>query len=180
MCGIVGYIGKEKATPILLDGIKSLEYRGYDSAGIATLELENGDWKARGVKSVGKVANLENKLKSQDFSGNLGIIHSRWATHGGVTEENAHPHFDCGKNIWLVHNGIIENYKELKNELLERGHHFNSETDTETLVHLIEDIKSQISGVNILEEAVRAALKRVRGAYGLVIIDILWPPMLRR
>jgi glutamine---fructose-6-phosphate transaminase (isomerizing) len=171
MCGIVGYIGKEKATPILLDGIKSLEYRGYDSAGIATLELENGDWKARGVKSVGKVANLENKLKSQDFSGNLGIIHSRWATHGGVTEENAHPHFDCGKNIWLVHNGIIENYKELKNELLERGHHFNSETDTETLVHLIEDIKSQISGVNILEEAVRAALKRVRGAYGLVIID---------
>lgn len=171
MCGIVGYIGKEKAAPILLDGIKSLEYRGYDSAGIATLELENGEWKARGVKSVGKVANLENKLQSQDFFGNLGIIHSRWATHGGVTEENAHPHFDCGKNTWLVHNGIIENYKELKNELLERGHQFNSETDTETIVHLIEDIRSQAPGVNSLEEAVRAALKRVRGAYGLVIID---------
>src|SRR3989338_7207317 len=123
MCGIVGYIGKQKAVPILLDGIKSLEYRGYDSAGIAVL-VKSEKPQVQSLKAVGRVVNLENKLKSQDFSGNLGIAHSRWATHGQVTEENAHPHTDCDQNIWLVHNGIIENYKELKKELLEKGHKF--------------------------------------------------------
>jgi glucosamine--fructose-6-phosphate aminotransferase (isomerizing) len=164
MCGIVGYIGKQKAVPILMDGIKSLEYRGYDSAGLAILESDG----IKSVKSVGKVVNLENKISGQNFNGNAGIVHSRWATHGGVTEANAHPHSDCGGNIWLVHNGIVENYKELKNELLTAGHKFKSETDTEVLAHLIESEKAKSEK---LEDAVRLALQKVRGTYGLVIMD---------
>lgn len=175
MCGIVGYIGKERAVPILLDGIKSLEYRGYDSAGVAVLESENA--RIKSVKAVGRVASLEQKLQSQDFKGNLGIIHSRWATHGEVTEANAHPHPDCAGNIWLVHNGIIENYKELKNELLANGHNFLSETDTEVLTHLIEEVKFQEPNSK-LEDAVREALKRVKGAYGLAVIDAREPEKL--
>ncbi|MBI4991789.1 MAG: glutamine--fructose-6-phosphate transaminase (isomerizing) [Candidatus Harrisonbacteria bacterium] len=171
MCGIVGYVGKQKAAPILLDGIKTLEYRGYDSAGMATLAVESGKWEVESAKATGRVFNLENKLKSRDLSGNLGIVHSRWATHGGVTEANAHPHTDCQKNIWLVHNGIIENYKELKNELAASGHKFLSETDTEVLTHLIEGIMNNESGIKDLESAVRLALKKVKGTYGLAIID---------
>jgi len=167
MCGIVGYIGKQNATPVLLDGIKTLEYRGYDSAGLAVLQPEYQEVKS--IKSVGRVANLENKLQS--ISGNLGIVHSRWATHGGVTEENAHPHTDCAQNIWLVHNGIIENYKELKNELVVKGHKFLSETDTEVLTHLVEAESEKLKAKNNLEEAVRKALKKVKGTYGLAIID---------
>ena len=161
-----------------MDGIKSLEYRGYDSAGMATLGVESGALKVESIKSVGKVASLENKLKFQDLSGNLGIVHSRWATHGGVTEANAHPHTDCEKNIWLVHNGIIENYRELKKELLEKGHQFQSETDTEVLAHLIEAESAMPAGrqgklkvESNLEIAVRQALKKVKGTYGLAIID---------
>src|SRR3989344_6919315 len=179
MCGIGGYIGKQKAAPILLDGIKSLEYRGYDSAGLAILEFlpahayrqaGGRQGKVKSIKSVGRVANLEKKLQQENLSGNLGIVHTRWATHGGVTEANAHPHSDCGRNLWLVHNGIIENYKELKNELLQLGHEFKSETDTEVLAHLIEEIRKRQETSN-LEDAVRAALKRVKGTYGLGILD---------
>jgi glutamine--fructose-6-phosphate transaminase (EC 2.6.1.16) len=111
MCGIVGYIGKKQALPILMDGIKNLEYRGYDSAGFAIIDSNR---KVKVVKAVGKVSVLEDKINGKQFEGTVGIIHSRWATHGGVTETNAHPHCDCSKKIWLVHNGIIENYKELK------------------------------------------------------------------
>ncbi|MDP3999703.1 MAG: glutamine--fructose-6-phosphate transaminase (isomerizing) [bacterium] len=174
MCGIVGYIGKQKAAPILLDGIKSLEYRGYDSAGISVINNQGGVAEAQVEKAVGKVINLENKIKSRELLGGLGIIHTRWATHGGATEANAHPHSDCAGNIWLVHNGIIENYKELKNELISAGHQFKSETDTEVVAHLIEEqVKSLKSKVQsyALEDAVRLALKKVRGAYALAIID---------
>lgn len=171
MCGIVGYIGKQKAAPILLDGIKNLEYRGYDSAGMVVVAGLGSSAKVQSAKAVGRVVNLETKLKSQDFSGNLGIVHSRWATHGGVTEANAHPHSDCAGNIWLVHNGIVENYKELRNELLEKGHQFKSETDTEVLAHLIEELRTNNQELNTLEDSVRLALQKVRGTYGLAIID---------
>ena len=171
MCGIVGYIGKQKALPVLLDGIKALEYRGYDSAGFAVLE-ENG--KTKSEKSVGKVAFLEAKAAGKDFPGSAGIIHSRWATHGGVTEENAHPHSDCSGKIWLVHNGIIENYKELKEKLTSTGHRFRSETDTEVLAHLIEEELK----INTFEDAVRLALQKVRGTYGLAILSSDFPKTL--
>lgn len=166
MCGIVGYIGKRKALPILLGGIKNLEYRGYDSAGFAVVS-KNGVVRD---KAVGRIANLETKIGNPEkYSGTLGIAHSRWATHGGVTEENAHPHSDCRKNIWLVHNGIIENYKELKKDLVKAGHSFSSETDTEVLAHLIEEYKKQNPQM-VLEEAVRLALLSVRGTYGLAVL----------
>ncbi len=172
MCGIVGYIGKQKAAPILLDGIKNLEYRGYDSAGMAVISGVGNEATVQSAKAVGKVVNLENKLKSQDFSGQLGIVHSRWATHGGVTEANAHPHSDCAGNIWLVHNGIVENYKELRNELIAAGHQFQSETDTEVLAHLIEqESRNQNLESRNLENCVRLALQKVKGTYGLAIID---------
>lgn len=174
MCGIVGYIGKQKATPILLDGIKSLEYRGYDSAGIAVVDSAG----VQSEKAVGRVFNLENKIKSQDFSGNLGIIHTRWATHGRATEANAHPHSDCQGNIWLVHNGIVENYKALKDELIKTGHQFKSETDTEVLAHLIEESRNKNQEARNLEDAVRLALPRVKGAYALAIIDSREPEKL--
>ena len=166
MCGIVGYIGEKDALPILMDGIKKLEYRGYDSAGLAILS-ENG---VRTAKAVGRVANLEAKIKDGDFSGKSGIVHSRWATHGGATEKNAHPHADCDELLWIVHNGIIENHKELKARLVKLGHVFRSETDTEVLAHLIEEKRK---GKKIpLEEAVSEALKEVRGTYGIVVLDV--------
>ena len=165
MCGIVGYIGKSKALPILLAGIKKLEYRGYDSAGLAVLNSH-----ASLEKAVGRVENLVRKLGDRKILGTLGIVHSRWATHGGVTEPNAHPHTDCKKEVFLVHNGIIENYKELKNELEKKGHIFTSETDTEVLAHLIEFFYNAKKKVP-LEVAVRKALQRVRGTYGLAIFS---------
>lgn len=173
MCGIVGYVGKREALPILLDGIKNLEYRGYDSAGILVVDSKG---KLSLAKSVGKISNLEKKITSQNFSGSWGIVHSRWATHGGVTEANAHPHCDCSKNIWLVHNGIIENFQELKEALLKRGHHFRSQTDTEVIAHLIEEIKKE-KGLS-LKEAVPLALKKIQGTYGLVILDRREPHLL--
>ncbi|RJP43075.1 glutamine--fructose-6-phosphate aminotransferase, partial [Candidatus Parcubacteria bacterium] len=166
MCGIVGYLGKEQALPILLGGLKNLEYRGYDSAGVVV-----GDGrKAHAAKSVGRVSDLESNLKGNAgvFKGTVGIAHTRWATHGGVTERNAHPQWDCGKNIYVVHNGIVENFKEIKAALRKRGHKFVSETDTEVFPHLIEEErKTEIS----LEEAVRRAVRRVRGTYGIVVFD---------
>ncbi|BCX16082.1 MAG: glutamine--fructose-6-phosphate aminotransferase [isomerizing] [Candidatus Parcubacteria bacterium] len=173
MCGIVGYVGKREALPILLDGIKNLEYRGYDSAGILVVDSKG---KLSLAKSVGKISNLEKKITNQNFSGSWGIVHSRWATHGGVTEANAHPHCDCSKNIWLVHNGIIENFQELKEALLKRGHHFRSQTDTEVIAHLIEEIKKE-KGLS-LKEAVPLALKKIQGTYGLVILDRREPHLL--
>lgn len=168
MCGIVGYTGKNKALPVLLNGIKKLEYRGYDSAGLAILDSQTS---LVGLeKAVGKVESLVKKMGSEKLPGSLGIVHSRWATHGGVTEENAHPHTDCRGEIFIVHNGIIENYKEIKTELEKKGHVFVSETDTEVLAHLIESFYNTRKKIP-LEVAVRKALARVRGTYGLAIFS---------
>lgn len=166
MCGIVGYLGKQEAFPILLDGLKNLEYRGYDSAGI----LVSDGSLARVVKSVGRVANLEEKIGvgAKDLKGSVGIAHTRWATHGGVSERNAHPHADCAGNIYLVHNGIIENWKELRAKLEASGHQFVSETDTEVLAHLVELFRGRGES---LFDAARLALQEVRGTYGVVMFD---------
>ncbi len=167
MCGIVGYIGRQQALPILLAGIKNLEYRGYDSAGFAVVSNS----KVMSERAVGKIAALEAKISSAEkYFGNVGICHSRWATHGGVTEENAHPHSDCKGEIWLVHNGIIENYQEFKKNLEKSGHVFRSETDTEVLAHLIEEFQKKEKGLP-LEEAVRLALLSIRGTYGLAVVS---------
>jgi len=167
MCGIIGYIGKQKALPILLAGIKNLEYRGYDSAGFAVVSNS----KVMSKRAVGKIASLEAKISyPEKYFGKVGICHSRWATHGGVTEENAHPHADCRGKVWLVHNGIIENYKELKKDLKKSGHVFRSETDTEVLAHLIEEFQKKEPNLP-LEEAVRLSLLSIRGTYGLAVIS---------
>lgn len=163
MCGIVGYIGEDSVPPILLDGLKRLEYRGYDSAGIAVPETEG--IKLRRVE--GKLVKLDRLLAEQPLDGNIGIGHTRWATHGRPSETNAHPHLDCQHKIAVVHNGIIENYMELKEELTARGHKFKSETDTEVLAHLIEEY---MDGKD-LERAVRLALKKVDGSYAIGVIS---------
>ena len=163
MCGIVGYIGNRDASPILLEGLKRLEYRGYDSAGISTVASN----KLVMHKRSGKISVLEAELKQREIPGTLGIGHTRWATHGEPNKENAHPHDDCTGKIALIHNGIIENYSVLKKDLQSKGHQFKTETDTETLVHLIEDfyIKN-----GVLEEAVREALLLIKGTYGIAVI----------
>lgn len=169
MCGIIGYIGKNNVLPILVDGLKRLEYRGYDSAGIA-INIDNNNFV---VKAVGKISELEKKLDEVQipqscFSGvNLGIAHTRWATHGKPTKNNAHPHSDCKNKIWLVHNGIIENYKELKNYLELNGHKFRSETDSEVIAHLIEHFYLE----NFVQALIKA-LSMLKGAYGLVLYHI--------
>ena len=162
MCGIVGYIGNKDASPILLAGLKRLEYRGYDSYGFCFIDKN----KSSLFKRVGKIEKTEKDFIDQGFKGNLAICHSRWATTGLVTEENAHPHCDCKGEIFVVHNGIIENYKELKEKLIKEGHVFKSETDTEVIAHLIE---KYFDGV--LEDAVKKALKEIRGTYGLAVIS---------
>jgi glutamine---fructose-6-phosphate transaminase (isomerizing) len=164
MCGIVGYIGDKDAYPILIKGLKRLEYRGYDSAGLAML---NGELKL--YKSHGKVADLERVVQDKDVSGNMGIAHTRWATHGEPNDVNAHPHYSESRNLAIIHNGIIENYASLKEELINRGYNFKSQTDTEVLIHLIEDI--QLNEKLDLFEAVRLALNQVVGAYAIVVID---------
>ncbi|GIV33686.1 MAG: glutamine--fructose-6-phosphate aminotransferase [isomerizing] [Chitinophagales bacterium] len=163
MCGIVGYIGHRPAYPILINGLKRLEYRGYDSAGIAL--FNNG---LHVYKCAGKVTDLENHVQGQDTSGTVGIGHTRWATHGAPNDINAHPHVSESGNITIIHNGIIENYASLKEELLSRGHRFITDTDTEVLVNLIEDIQKN-SNVD-LAEAVRLALNEVVGAYAIVLL----------
>ena len=171
MCGIVGYIGHRVAVPILVTGIKRLEYRGYDSAGLAV--LEGGE--LRCVKAVGRIAALESKLNGASLTGTLGIAHTRWATHGPPTELNAHPHFDCSCRLAVVHNGIIENYDRLKARLIEGGHKFVSDTDTEVVAHLIEE---HLAGSGDLEGAVREALKEVQGTYGLAVLHADFPDQL--
>lgn len=163
MCGIVGYIGKQKAAPILIEGLKRLEYRGYDSAGISVLNGKN----ILTIKSVGKVLGLDEKCRSRELSGTIGIAHTRWATHGKPSERNSHPHNDCSCSISVVHNGIIENYQELKNILLKKGHKFVSETDTEVIAHLIEEFNKKTD----FKKSVLEALKMIRGTYGLAIIN---------
>lgn len=163
MCGIVGYIGKKEAFPILLKGLKRLEYRGYDSAGIAVL---NGSLHV--YKKAGKVSELENYTNGKDVTATIGIGHTRWATHGVPNDTNAHPHLSNSGSLALIHNGIIENYDALKKELQKRGYVFHSDTDTEVLVNLIEEIRKDQPS---LEDAVRTALNEVVGAYAIVVID---------
>src|SRR6188472_2301076 len=163
MCGIIGYIGSKELVPILIDGLRRLEYRGYDSAGVAV--VREGSIELR--RSAGKLARLEEVIKMQPLEGEYGIGHTRWATHGRPTEENAHPHRDCTGRIVVVHNGIIENYLELKAELQRQGHNFKTETDTEIVAHLVER-EMKADG---LENAVRRALKLMRGMFALVLVS---------
>lgn len=171
MCGIIGYVGHQKAKPILMEGLKRLEYRGYDSAGLAVL----GNKKIKSVRAVGKVAELEKKIAGSDLEGTIGIAHTRWATHGKPSVANSHPHTDCKNEIFVVHNGIIENYLELKNNLLKKGHKFKSETDTEVIAHLIEDERKNTGD---LFEAVQKALFQLMGAYGIAVISKNDPNMI--
>jgi glutamine---fructose-6-phosphate transaminase (isomerizing) len=165
MCGIIGYLGEKDAAPIILDTLKRLEYRGYDSAGVAV--LETGEAAPAVIKTAGKVAELEQALsRRRAIHGNLGIGHTRWATHGKPTQTNAHPHWDCEKRIMVIHNGIIENFAELRRELKAKGHRFRTDTDTEVVPHLIE---SYYKGD--LVEAARQAISRLQGTYSLVIFS---------
>ncbi len=166
MCGIVGYIGKRKAVPILIEGLKRLEYRGYDSAGLAVLE----DGKLHTEKVAGKIVSLEKLIKGMDFHARLGIAHTRWATHGIPNDINAHPQIDCTGRIAVVHNGIIENFRGLKGYLEKRGHKFTSDTDTEVICHLIEEYYD-----GDLMEAVRTAMSQVTGTYGIAVISLASP-----
>ena len=163
MCGIVGYVGAKPLVPVIMEGLRKLEYRGYDSAGIAV--VRNGEMVIR--RSAGKLSNLDEVLAKNPIDGEFGIGHTRWATHGRPTEENAHPHRDCKGRIVVVHNGIVENYLELKHELSAKGHTFVTETDTEIVAHLVEE-ESRDDG---LTAAVRRALKRLRGLFALVLIS---------
>ena len=162
MCGIVGYFGKQDAVPILMKGLKRLEYRGYDSAGIAVLNIDG----SHSIKKAGKVSELEKLVDDSPLNGTIGIGHTRWATHGAPTDINSHPHWDHTGNIAIVHNGIIENYSVLKTVLDKKGYQFKSETDTEVLVQLISDIYYS-DGLEF-SQAVQIALNEVVGAYGIV------------
>src|SRR2546423_468877 len=175
MCGIIGYLGDQEATPILMDSLKRLEYRGYDSAGVAVLETPRPGSLIRTsvTKSEAKVDDLITKLKAGMPSGHLGIGHTRWAPHARPTSINAHPHTDCKGQIYVVHNGIIENFAELRAELQAKGHEFTSDTDTEVVPHLIE---ANYKGDFLA--AVRAAVKRIRGAYALAMFSTDDPELL--
>src|SRR6187397_695783 len=162
MCGIIGYIGSKQLVPILIDGLRRLEYRGYDSVGVAV--VRNGNIELR--RSAGKLARLEEVIATHPLEGEYGIGHTRWATHGRPTEENAHPHRDCTGRIVVVHNGIIENYLELKRQLQSEGHTFVTETDTEIVAHLVER-EFRDDG---LEMAVRRALAHLRGLFAIVLM----------
>lgn len=165
MCGIVGYIGKKESLPIILAGLQALEYRGYDSAGVV---ICNDKKEVSLAKSPGYVQKLVEKTRAQKMNGGVGIGHTRWATHGAPTEKNVHPHHDCAKRIFVVHNGIIENYKELKNYLQHRGHEFSSETDTEIMAHLMEEFLRQ---GRPFTGALFSALRMIDGTYAFGIID---------
>jgi glutamine---fructose-6-phosphate transaminase (isomerizing) len=168
MCGIVGYIGDKDATPIVLAGLKKLEYRGYDSAGIAVIS----DGRIEVRRDAGKLANLESHISNFPIKGNVGIGHTRWATHGEPSTRNAHPHLGATGKVVVVHNGIVENFIELKEELIKDGVNFQSDTDTETIVHLIE---KYLSKGEVLEASVRSTLQRLKGAHGVVVMSTLEP-----
>ena len=165
MCGIVGYIGHRQAYPVVLKGLKRLEYRGYDSAGVALINNN----KLNVYKKQGKVSNLEEFVIGKDLEGQIAIGHTRWATHGEPSDRNSHPHLSASGQFAMIHNGIIENYAPLKAELISKGYEFKSDTDTEVLLNFIEDIK--INNNSTLEEALRIALKRIVGAYCILLID---------
>lgn len=176
MCGIIGYIGKREALPIVLEGLTRMEYRGYDSAGVAILKARSSSAQRSSltcVKAKGKVALLKEKCKEETLEGRVGIGHTRWATHGEPSERNAHPHKDCAGEIFLSHNGIIENYADIKTRLEKKGHTFTSDTDTEVIAHLIEE---KYKGGAV--EAVREALKEIRGAYSIVVLSRREPNIL--
>src|ERR1700736_270115 len=170
MCGIVGYVGRADAAPILLDGLRRLEYRGYDSAGGAIVNGKQIETR----KCAGRIANLAKLMTENPPSGSFGISHTRWATHGKVTDENAHPHLDASGRLALVHNGVIENYQALKEQLIQDGDtNFRSDTDTEVLAHLIGRLYQQLDGKDSkarLVNATRTALKQVIGTYGIAVV----------
>ncbi|MEK7656073.1 MAG: glutamine--fructose-6-phosphate aminotransferase, partial [Patescibacteria group bacterium] len=164
MCGIIGYIGNRRALPVLLDGLHRLEYRGYDSSGVAVID----GGLLTTVRAAGRIAALEDKIGEREIGGTIGIAHTRWATHGPPVEKNAHPHCDCKGRIAVVHNGIIENYAELRSGLRERGHIIASDTDTEVLAHLLEETFLESGD---LAASLREVLKKVRGTYGIVAVS---------
>lgn len=165
MCGIVGYVGDKNAFPIIIKGLQRLEYRGYDSAGIA---LSDGE-EITILKQKGKVSDLEDYSSDKNIKGTIGIGHTRWATHGVPNQKNAHPHSSGDNKLAIIHNGIIENYDSIKRMLLNKGHTFMSDTDTEVLIHLIEEIKNHENCS--LFEAVRLSLNEVIGAYAIVVME---------
>ena len=170
MCGIVGYVGKKSVVPVIIDGLRRLEYRGYDSAGIAVGDHGQGGLDIR--RAAGKLRNLEEAIRNKPLEGTYGIGHTRWATHGRPTEENAHPHRDCSGKIVVVHNGIVENYLSLKKKLAEEGHKFTTETDTEIIAHLVEKYATSKNGSRpSLEEAVRQTVKQLSGVFALAVIS---------
>jgi len=176
MCGIVGYVGPKKVVPVIIEGLRRLEYRGYDSAGIAV--GKPGNPKLEVWRAPGKLGNLEEVLREHPLDGTFGIGHTRWATHGRPTEENAHPHRDCTGRIVVVHNGIVENYLELKRELTAQGHKFVTETDTEVIAHLIEQVQKEAEAAGkpiALEDAVRRTAKRLTGAFALGVLSAAEP-----
>jgi glucosamine--fructose-6-phosphate aminotransferase (isomerizing) len=176
MCGIVGYVGPKKVVPVIIEGLRRLEYRGYDSAGIAVGSPSSPTLELR--RAPGKLGNLEEVLREHPLEGTFGIGHTRWATHGRPTEENAHPHRDCTGRLVVVHNGIVENYLDLKRELTAQGHKFVTETDTEIIAHLIEQVQkdAEATGQPIpLEVAVRRAVKRLTGAFALGVLSAAEP-----
>src|SRR3954470_944255 len=178
MCGIVAYVGRKVAQPLLIEGLKRLEYRGYDSAGIAVIDQRGGLHVRR---AVGRISVLEDSLSKGDSralpDAHIGMAHTRWATHGAPTENNAHPHLDTSGTLAVVHNGIIENYNALKQFLTDKGHTFKSQTDTEVLAVLIGDLYADMKernhvppGVSLLQRAVQAALHEVEGTYGIAVV----------
>src|SRR5881628_3002829 len=171
MCGIVGYVGGQSAVGIIVEGLKRLEYRGYDSAGVAV--LHDGTLNVR--RAAGRIKMLEGILGERPLTGSLGIGHTRWATHGRPSEENAHPHTDCDGTLVVVHNGIIENYLEIKERLLAEGHRFKSETDTEVVAHLVEH---HLRATGRLDRAVKAALSEVTGSYAVGVVSTAAPDRL--
>ena len=168
MCGIVGYVGKKRVVPVIIDGLRRLEYRGYDSAGIAV--AGNGDG-LQVRRAEGKLRNLEEVIRLKPLDGTYGIGHTRWATHGRPTEENAHPHRDCTGKIVVVHNGIVENYVALKKKLIDEGHKFRTETDTEVIAHLVEKNLSAPDHKVPLEEAVRKTVQLLTGVFAIAVIS---------